>query len=212
MRDHGDLQALGHDVEVDEPERWNVGGHGGRGNAVVSEGTALDLTATRSTTRDIAGATRRAGEGDSRRMRRREEWRERGTRRARWTSNDGRALLETAAEAARRRAFGRLRKRRKKVILPRRRRTVRSDLLDRHSLSIPSRSATPRRLKIIFWGQNTGQGERRRHVREKAESSPAADGTRIDRASARPTKPSEGRSTRHRTLPRGPFEPVAARR
>ena len=34
--------------------------------AVVSEGTALDLTTTRSTTRDLAGATRRAGEGDSR--------------------------------------------------------------------------------------------------------------------------------------------------
>ena len=33
---------------------------------VVSEGTALDLTTTRSKTRDLAGATRRAGEGDSR--------------------------------------------------------------------------------------------------------------------------------------------------
>mmetsp|Transcript_8517 Transcript_8517/g.34379 ORF Transcript_8517/g.34379 Transcript_8517/m.34379 type:complete len:200 (-) Transcript_8517:118-717(-) len=29
VRDHGDLHALGHDVEVDEPERRNVGGHGG---------------------------------------------------------------------------------------------------------------------------------------------------------------------------------------
>ena len=178
---------------------------------MVSEGTALELSTTRSTTRDLAGATRRAGEGDSRvdaatrRVARTGDATgamdiKRRPRAPRNCGGGGEATcLRMASEAA------------EKVIL---RRDVdgrfdRTCLIGiRFRFHREARPLVDRKSFFSFKTPVKEKGGAR--AGKKLESRRRR--TRIDRASARPTKPSEGRSTRHRTLPRGPFEPVAARR